>query len=669
MTYAGGNNAKVGQILVIGKGKGTPNGFLGRVTRVKQSGNKTVVTTVPATLLQAVPDGSMSLVAKAVTTSPRARQAAKATVSCEGSAGFSITHSVSFTTGLDLEADWTLVGGLQSASLTANASLNASVQAIVGAAGSCSLAQQTLLSVKGPSIDTFVGPVPVVMTSNLKVYLDASASAQAQLSTGASAGFSASAGVGWKSGSGFYGIHSFSPHFNFQPPTLSASADASVSLTPTVDVLLYGVVGPEVALRTGLEFSADIAQNPWWTLSIPVDVTAKVAIPPLDLESPELDVFERSYPIADAGGPFGSTPVLPPVHNVATPATSLAAGYDQSCALRASGAVACWGGNGNGQLGRGRSGGSSTPVAVSGITDAAAVAAGNNHTCALRVAGGVLCWGTDSDGELGDGGSSPTNYSPAAVSGISNAVAIAAGATHSCAVLQTGHVDCWGADNQNQLGDGGGNPSSFPVDIGVTGATSIAAGTFHTCVVTHSATVVCWGNNVDGSLGNGTTNPASGPVTVSGITNAVAVAAGADHSCALLATGTVRCWGQAGNGQLGNGTNNPSSVPVQVSGITNATTIAAGGAHTCARLSTGSVSCWGWNNYGQLGNGTMPTNHNSPVTVTGITNATAVTGGLEHTCALKTTGGLSCWGYGGDGELGNNGNSTSSTPTTVVGFP
>ncbi len=52
-----------------------------------------------------------------------------------------------------------------------------------------------------------------------------------------------------------------------------------------------------------------------------------------------------------------------------------------------------------------------------------------------------------------------------------------------------------------------------------------------------------------------------------------------------------------------------------------------------------------------------------------VANATAVTGGLEHTCALKTTGGLSCWGYGGDGELGNSGNSTSSTPATVVGFP
>ena len=259
-----------------------------------------------------------------------------------------------------------------------------------------------------------------------------------------------------------------------------------------------------------------------------------------------------------------------------------------------------------------------------------------------------------------------------AVNGISNAVAIAAGATHSCAVLQTGHVDCWGADDQSQLGDGDGSntASSVPMEVsGITHATAIASGTFHACALLKAGTVSCWGSNSDGSLGDGTANPTTVPVTVSGVTTAMAVAAGADHSCALLSNGTVWCWGQNSYGQLGNGTYNPSDAPVQVSGITNATTIAAGGAHTCARLSTGSVVCWGWNNYGQLGNGSMPTNSDVPVTVSGISKSTAVTGGLEHTCELNASGGLACWGYGGDGELGNGGNSTQPTPVTVTGFP
>jgi len=665
VTYAGGNDTQVGKIIVVGQGPGTPNGFIGRVTDVAQKGGLTVVSTAPATLLQAVPQGVVHLVAKSA---PGSRAEPRASpIKCEGSVSASITPSVTFTTSLDLEASWS-GAKMQSASLTATASLDAGVQAIVSAAGSCTLEQRTLLSLKGPTFDGFVGPVPIVMTSKLTVYLDANASAQASLSTGVDAGFSASAGVGWSKGQGFFPIGTFTPHFTFTPPTLSASASAAVNITPTVDVLFYGLVGPRVALKTGVEFNADIAADPWWSLDIPVDVTASIAIPPLDLESPELEIYHHEFPLADAGGPIGGGP-SPPVHNVATPATSLAAGYDQSCALRTSGAVACWGANIHGQLGR-PGGASATPVAVTGITDAAAIRAGNDHTCALQVAGGVLCWGANADGELGNGASGGDSATPVAVSGITNATAIAVGATDSCALLQSGRVDCWGANDQSQLGDGGTSKSPIPDAVdGLRNATAIASGTFHACAVLNGGAVSCWGNNADGSLGNGTTNPTKVPVPVSGIANAVAVAAGADHSCALLATGAISCWGSNGSGQLGDGTTNPSPTPVSVSGITNAVGIAAGGGHTCAVLATGTVDCWGWNNFGQIGDGGMPTDRHSPVPVPGIANATAVTGGLEHTCALLTTGGLKCWGYGVDGELGNAGNATQPTPVPVTGFP
>lgn len=674
LTYAGGNDVAVGQILVIGQGRDTPNGFLGRVTAVHQSGGQTVVSTAPATLLQAVPTGSMHLVTPTVTAS-RAH-IAKGTITCENDSGISITHDVTFGAGLDLEAQWSGLK-LQSASLTASASFNASVQAAITLAGSCSLEKRALLSIKGPSFDGFVGPVPIVMTSNLTVYFDASASAQAQLSTDANAGFSASAGVSWTRGVGFKGIRSFVPHYGFDPPSLSASADVQANVTPTVDVLFYGLAGPQVALQTGIDFSADTTQNPWWALTIPVNLTASIAIPPLDLTSPALTLYSHSFPLANAGGPFGTVyHPPPPVHNVATPSTSLAAGYDQSCALRSSGAVACWGANSQGELGNTTHNPSNTPVAVSGITDAAGIVADNYHTCALRVGGGVLCWGSNGSGEFGNGSPGGNSSSPVAVTGISNATAIAAGATHSCAVLSDGTVNCWGANDQNQLGEGDNDPSPVPIAVsGISSATAIASGTFHTCALLSNGTVSCWGNNSDGSLGDGNENPTAVPVAVSGLSNVIAIAAGTNHSCALLSNGTVWCWGQNGHGQLGNGMNNPSSVPVQVSGITNATTIAAGWAHTCARLSTGAVSCWGYNNYGQLGNGTAGastgtgTDSNNPVPATGISTATATTGGAEHSCALLTTGGLDCWGYGVDGELGNGANAIASTPVTVTGFP
>jgi alpha-tubulin suppressor-like RCC1 family protein len=67
--------------------------------------------------------------------------------------------------------------------------------------------------------------------------------------------------------------------------------------------------------------------------------------------------------------------------------------------------------------------------------------------------------------------------------------------------------------------------------------------------------------------------------------------------------GTVRCWGSNASGQLGNGTTTDSTSPITVSMITNAIAISAGGAHTCALLSDGTVACWGFNFSGQLGSG------------------------------------------------------------------
>ena len=672
LTYAGGNDTEKGQIIVIGRGEETPEGFLGRVTEVERSSGETVVSTVPAQLQDAVPEGSMRLVAASVK-SARARTAQRARITCVGSAGVSIEHDVTLSAGLVLDGSWTLLGGLQSASVSANASLNASLKAVAAAAGSCSLPQTTLLRVKGPGVSGFVGPVPIVLTSTLTVYLDASAAAKAELSTGASAGFDASAGVAWRKGAGFSPTQSFTPKFGFDPPRITASASVAANLTPTVDVELYGLAGPRVALRTGVEFAADSAGDPWWTLTVPVDLTASVAIRPLGLVSPELHVYQRDFTIADAGGPFrepGTAPAPPPepLKNVATPASSLAAGYDQSCGLRGNGTVACWGANGSGQLGNGTTTGSPRPVAVNGIADAAGIVADSGHTCALRVNGEVACWGQNGKGELGDG-STTNRTSPVAVSGMRNATALALANEHSCAVLSTRRVSCWGANDKHQLGDGSTTPRSVPGEVaGIVNATAIAAGSVHACAVRSTGGVACWGSNGDGKLGNGSTAESATPVEVSGIANATGVSAGAGHACALLSTGRISCWGDNFYGQLGRGGSTDSSTPVEVSGITDATAISSDYAQTCARLASGAVRCWGLNDYGQLGDGTTTTRR-TPTPVSGLGDATAVTAGFQHSCALRSNGTMACWGYGVDGQLGNGGTANSSTPVPVTGFP
>ena len=125
------------------------------------------------------------------------------------------------------------------------------------------------------------------------------------------------------------------------------------------------------------------------------------------------------------------------------------------------------------------------------------------------------------------------------------------------------------------------------------------------------------------------------PVAVRTITNAAKVFAGDDGFCALLSTGHVDCWGYGGNGELGNGTFNTSDVPVAVHTIANATAIAADrddGTY-CALLLTGHVDCWGYSGNGELGNGST-TSSDVPVAAVGISTATAVAGSADTSWQL-----------------------------------
>ena len=267
--------------------------------------------------------------------------------------------------------------------------------------------------------------------------------------------------------------------------------------------------------------------------------------------------------------------------------------------------------------------------------------------------------------------------------GVGTATAIDMGAFHSCARFQDGTVRCWGNNVSGQLGDGTQTDSSMPVAVvGITGAAAVTGGGFHTCARFPDGTLQCWGRNNAGQLGDPATlrEAVTTPVRVTGITTATAVSAGGFHTCALPGDGTVRCWGQNDYGQLGNGTSDPvpdspstfNPTPVTVSGITTAVAISAGGWYTCALLQNGTIRCWGDNTYGQLGDGATiapPTVRiaSTPVTVSGITTAVAIDAGIFHVCALLQDGSARCWGRNGDGRLGNGSTANSSTPTAVPG--
>jgi alpha-tubulin suppressor-like RCC1 family protein len=280
-----------------------------------------------------------------------------------------------------------------------------------------------------------------------------------------------------------------------------------------------------------------------------------------------------------------------------------------------------------------------------------------------------MCWGWNGNGELGNG--SPDNWSniPVPVSGLNNATAISSGNLHSCALLSTRSVMCWGDNVVGQLGNDSPNNSRVPVPVsGLTNANAISAGGYHSCAVLSTGEVMCWGDNSAGQLGNDSLNDSRVPVPVSGLTNAVAISVGFNHSCALLFTREVMCWGMNSDGQLGSGSpDNLSDIPVPVSGLTNAVAISVGFEHSCAVLSTREVMCWGDNSAGQLGNDS-PNNSRVPVPVSGLTNASAVSVGAAFSCALLTTAGVTCWGDNSDGQLGNDSLNDSRVPVPVLGL-
>lgn len=306
---------------------------------------------------------------------------------------------------------------------------------------------------------------------------------------------------------------------------------------------------------------------------------------------------------------------------------------------------------------------------------AAQLTAGMRHTCALLrdsdpkgdVGGSaqstvVECWGANEHGQVGDG-STADAPEPVAVD-LTDVAQVAAGGDHTCARQRGGTVRCWGRNDSGQLGRGDTSDANRPVAVDLPDAVDVAAGTDHTCAVLTTGAVRCWGANEHGQLGTPPGGFEPRPVTVSGITTAVSVTAGYAHTCVTLVNGSVRCWGANDQGQLGNNSRTDSSVPVRpITGVVTAVT--AGVFHTCALLADGSVSCWGANDYGQIGDAST-TDRLVPTSVA-VTGAVSLSAGAYHTCATQSSGAVRCWGRNSAGRLGDGTQIDRSTPTRVSG--
>jgi alpha-tubulin suppressor-like RCC1 family protein len=353
--------------------------------------------------------------------------------------------------------------------------------------------------------------------------------------------------------------------------------------------------------------------------------------------------------------------------NAADPAcqaatSSVASGAFHSCAIREDGKVYCWGMRDGGRLGNGSTanGYALAPVLVSGLTDAVAIDAGYDHTCAVRATGGIVCWGNNALGQLGTG-STLSSTIPVAVAGISDAKSVTTGRTHTCALRASGELRCWGRGIEGQLGQGAFASSMASVKVidnvdlvGTTGTptahapipwVSVSATEFFTCGMRANGQVLCWGANANGQLGYGGTTNRNQPSLVASLTDATAIATGRVHACAVRSTSNVVCWGSStALGRTGADLLVPVVIGNPTNPFANAVTITASGFHTCATTTYGRTWCWGQSSQGQLG---QTTSSALPVAISGAlvdTSSVSTSSGFCHSCALLENGTLRCWG-------------------------
>jgi len=258
-------------------------------------------------------------------------------------------------------------------------------------------------------------------------------------------------------------------------------------------------------------------------------------------------------------------------HDGEMDAVDVSAGYHHTCAIvdmsSVPSIVVCWGDNDAGQLGVNGSWQQfekpELPVLKhdgTALENIKKVSAGGYHTCALLNNGSVWCWGAGSFGQLGDGDAVERRYA-VPVQGLSSGVQdISAGGYFTCAALEDGRVACWGENNWGQLGDLTTTDRHTPAFVKISGAIAIDAGHSHTCAIVdqpandidHAA--LCWGENNGGQLGDDTLDDSADPRPVSGLGSGVLqIAAGYGQTCARLTGGTMKCWGYNNIEQLGTG--------------------------------------------------------------------------------------------------------------------
>lgn len=296
-------------------------------------------------------------------------------------------------------------------------------------------------------------------------------------------------------------------------------------------------------------------------------------------------------------------------------------------------------------------------IAKQTLTGIQHVALGSSHGCGIYAGGTVRCWGTRADGRVGDVmpkaptpgvlGSIEEAAPPTAPRGVGSARSIGAGMSHTCALLTSGSVSCWGTNTGDELGRGRPSPAALPALVpNLHEVTALSVGVTQACALRRDGTLACFGDVA--ALEVDDIRKTKNLLAVPGVKDVTSFAVGTGHGCAADSKGGVICWG------AGPGTGSPSSAfraPSPVPGLNDARKVYAGYTHTCVIKKDETVACWGDNEYGQLGDGTF-VDRLEPTPVKALSHVRELVLGQYRSCALLTDGTARCWGRNEHDALG-----------------